>query len=508
VSLPLGEWGRTAALVVLLLLLLAGAFFYGSTQTWASEWLRFGALLVVAIGAWTAAPAELLERPVGKLLLPLVIFLVWGAIQALPIPRGVLGVVSPKAAEIYRQAAPEGGGEALPQWLLERALQSGLQVGEDRSLPEATPDPGDRASGRAISLHPGDTRDALLSWLTPLLFFVAAAWVAREPAQRYHLLWGVTALTGLWGFVSILQRLGWDGAPFWDHDWSLASAQRPVLPFVNRNHYAGFVTMGLLASVGLFLAILTRSTGTLNRRALREAIADGAWATPRLIAAGLAIALGFTGIVLSGSRGGMLALAGGLVFAVLARTLRTWLIPGVAIIVLAGLLAGVPSMLSSGSGEFQQAPFVSGGESSGLLRMDAWTKTSKLFLDFPLTGSGLGTFRWAFSMYQRQGEWMIFREAHNDYLQVLAETGLVGVAILGWALFAYLWWILRPALGTAARRPRYTTIGAAAAVVALLLHSIFDFNLQIPSNAALFAVLLGVVTAAAGDDEPAGGSAR
>jgi O-antigen ligase len=293
--------------------------------------------------------------------------------------------------------------------------------------------------------------------------------------------------------------------PFWEVDWSNTGAKRPVLPFVNRNHYAGFVTMGLLASVGLFLAILTRSTGKLNRRALREAISDGAWATPRLIAAGLAIALGLTGIVLSGSRGGFLALAGGLAFAVLARRLRAWVVPAVAAVVLAGLLSALPSMVGNEAGEFQQAPFVSGGESSGLLRMDAWTKTGKLFLDFPLTGCGLGAFRWAFSMYQRQGEWMIFREAHNDYLQVLAETGLVGVALLGWALFAYLWWILRPALAGAAR-PRYTTIGAAAAVFALLIHSIFDFNLQIPSNAALFAVLVGVVVAAAGDEPPPGGS--
>ena len=118
-----------------------------------------------------------------------------------------------------------------------------------------------------------------------------------------------------------------------------------------------------------------------------------------------------------------------------------------------------------------------------------------MFLDYPVAGTGLGTFEWAFNGYQRQGESLVFRQAHNDYVQVLSETGLVGAALLAWALGVFLLRILVPVLRGVDGEPRWTSIGAAAAVFALIVHSTVDFNLQIPANAAQFAVLLGILAA-------------
>ena len=75
----------------------------------------------------------------------------------------------------------------------------------------------------------------------------------------------------------------------------------------------------------------------------------------------------------------------------------------------------------------------------------------------------------------------------------------IAVNLLAWALVAFGWRVLRPALGSGHRVPRWTTAATGAAVLAMLFHSVLDFSLQVPAVAALFAVLLGVLAAAADD---------
>jgi len=86
-------------------------------------------------------------------------------------------------------------------------------------------------------------------------------------------------------------------------------------------------------------------------------------------------------------------------------------------------------------------------------------------------------------------------KAHNDYLQLMAETGLLGAIVLGWAVFAFL---RRVALPLARATPfRWTTVGCLSAVLATLIHTVFDFSLQIPAVALEFAVTVGLLTAIA-----------
>jgi O-antigen ligase len=113
--------------------------------------------------------------------------------------------------------------------------------------------------------------------------------------------------------------------------------------------------------------------------------------------------------------------------------------------------------------------------------------------DFPLTGIGAGSFYAVYPMYTTTVVVTGFtRHAEDDYLQFACEFGLVFTAVLGGAVLASLWTAIRAQLER--RDPLLQGMGFAVtmAIVALLIHSAVDFNLQIPSNAAMFVVMLAL----------------
>jgi len=490
---------RQIALGLLIFFIGASALAFGSVELWAREWLRFGGLLTLAIVLWTVPPREVLGGTAGRLALPVALLVVWGLVQIAPMPRSILSVVSPRTAEIHRQTVPPAGGESLPGWLLEKAVDEGVQIEAGATLPPGPSDSGGPAVGRGFSLYPHATWMATLSWITPVIFFLLTAWVARSESARYRLLWGIGAWAGLFGLIAVAQKIAWNGMILWIRPRPRGTA--PLGPFVNPNHFAGYVEMATLAALGLALALLSRPTGKLNLAGIRAALLDRDWTLPRLFLLGGLATLGLSGLLISGSRGGYLAFGAGLVFLALARRLRGALVVLVVAVVVGGVAVGLVSTLGPGGPELDSVPLASSELSpSFLLRLDAWEKTLDMFTDFPVTGTGLGTFQWAFAGYQRIGEWLSWADAHNDYLQVLVEGGLVGAGLLTWALWIFIRRVMRPALTRSSRRLRWTTVATAAGVFAMLIHSVVDFNLQTPSNALLFAVLVGILTAAARDE--------
>ena len=104
-------------------------------------------------------------------------------------------------------------------------------------------------------------------------------------------------------------------------------------------------------------------------------------------------------------------------------------------------------------------------------------------------GTGFGTFEEAYYLYTPGTSSRILGKAHNDYAQVTAECGLLGILALGWGLVILLMRGLGPGLVRGGSAFRYPVRGAAVGVLALLLHSFADFNLQIYSNGLLFVFL-------------------
>jgi tetratricopeptide (TPR) repeat protein len=123
-----------------------------------------------------------------------------------------------------------------------------------------------------------------------------------------------------------------------------------------------------------------------------------------------------------------------------------------------------------------------------------WSDTAKMIRDFPLIGVGVGGWPEIFPHYQRPPSLnaFFFREPENDYLQLLAETGIIGLMLAGW----FAWGIfvrLREGAARLSSRDWPLFAGFAGGVVASLVHELFDFSLQTPANLVIFTVLVAAM---------------
>jgi O-antigen ligase len=170
---------------------------------------------------------------------------------------------------------------------------------------------------------------------------------------------------------------------------------------------------------------------------------------------------------------GKRALALGLTVLLLAGAFIFWL----------GIVPTWQRFLHTHSGEVTQ------GRRMGIVA-DSW----RIFLDQPWLGTGLGTFEAVYPRYETQYDGKIVNHAHNDYAELLVETGLFGaICALAFLFLLYRLWLFR---GEQNSSPFAGAIrlGALVGCSGLLIHGLVDFNLHIPSNALLFLLLACLAT--------------
>jgi O-antigen ligase len=199
-------------------------------------------------------------------------------------------------------------------------------------------------------------------------------------------------------------------------------------------------------------------------------------------------------LFLSASRGGMVAtmVASGLVMALvfLRRHGSHQLAAIAALVILSAALVG---WLGIGQALDRFSSLrrleVTEGRRSEMLH-DSW----RIFMDHPVSGVGLGSLRAVFPEYETLYDGNVVEHAHNDYVEVLAETGIVG-GLCGASFFLLLLWGSWSRLAVAAESFELAYhIGAVGACTALLVHSLVDFNLHIPSNALVFLLQCALAT--------------
>ncbi|MBV8898594.1 MAG: O-antigen ligase family protein [Verrucomicrobia bacterium] len=257
--------------------------------------------------------------------------------------------------------------------------------------------------------------------------------------------------------------------------------------YVDPNHLAGLLEC---------LALMAISVGILGR--------IKAWARILLLY-GAAVSL--AGLLISGSRGGYLSIGvGGLILGCfiayhLLRQAphRGWVVLGVGGVLL--LAATITTDRLTGRSTLLLQRFGAIAD-SGDVRLSLWQAAVREFQLQPWTGTGAGTYFIYGRKFRDPSLQMDPVYAHNDYLQLLAEFGLAGAVLLAFFLCAHLWAAIS-FLGEmetflAARGRTFSlslalVAGATCAVVVLAVHSVFDFNLQIPGNTLVVAFLFGIL---------------
>lgn len=492
---------------------------FGSVETWAIVIIE---TTIFAIGsAWLLV--RLLRGRGGVstgLEVPIALFLGVVLLQIAPLPGKVIAAVSPRLATIYERTVPgfgRGPQSDFEEWLL----------ASDAARSEISSGPTLAAVARPLSYDVPGTADGLVLFGAYALLFLVVADRYRETERfRRIVVWIVCVGVGI-AIQGIFQKLTWNGKVLWFR--SPNTGTRPFGPFVNPNHFAGYMELIVPLALGLLLTLLSRQAQSLFRRERAPDdpmgspsagegpaadLGEREWnretpglpwmathVVPKAYLLCFLLALSIGSIVLSLSRGGFLATL--LTFAIFSRSLVPPVVRGFSrtgtlaalVAMLCGTLGIVYWLGASAIAERASTLAAPGAEPAFLSRVDAWRGTVDLFREQSVLGVGLGAFQTAFYRYNAAGAG-VYAQAHNDYLQLLAEVGIVGAIPAALALFVFIRRRVVPAMRFRVRADRYLTLGLAMAIVSLLLHSFVDFNLQIPAVGFLFVVTGGLLTAA------------
>ena len=377
-------------------------------------------------------------------------------VQVVPVPHGLVAVCSPRAGALVRQLNP--------------AFAAGLEP------------------FHPISVWPRDTWTAFALYASLALLLVGAMHLFSVTGARRF----VEALTG---FAAILALIGFVQKSLSDRYlygfWELDIGRNPFGPFVNRNHFAGWMVMALPLTLALLVAGIDQSTRGLKRGWRYKVLWFASPEANRLMlvaAAGLLMALS---LMLTMSRSGITAFALSMVITgwFVVRSVRSGSRRMAAAACL-GVLLTIAVLWTGPDVVANRFAAADWGEFNN--RKGAWIDAWTVARDFPIAGTGLNTY-WAASLfYQRHEMDYFFAQAHNDYLQLAAEGGLLLTVPALACLIVFVRDVRRAVRETRGETAAWLRAGAVTSLIAIAFQETVEFSLQMPGNAALFAVLCAI----------------
>jgi O-antigen ligase len=255
--------------------------------------------------------------------------------------------------------------------------------------------------------------------------------------------------------------------------------------YKNRNHFAGLLEMALPFAVMQAAAIISRRErgGELP---LGSALKAGAL----LVCA----AVMFLGVVRSSSRMGFISclaslfVLGAFRFSAAFPRSKGWLAIGAP----AAVVVAIFIFLTPASLIVRFGALASEGELTAESRLVIWRDTMRLVAAYPVFGCGMGGFEPALLPYKTSLPMSTVNFAHNDYLQLAAELGLLGFAMVA----ALVILLMRPVVQAVldGGEVHFLALACLGAIVAILLHSLGDFNMYVPANSLVFAWIAGLAS--------------
>jgi O-antigen ligase len=439
----------------LVLLVGWGVLAFGAVYPWGYWPLVVASVVVAALvgAAGHAIDPTAAERCIG---LGLGLFAVGAMLQLVPLPVTTLGRVAPETVQVLQR--------------MDLAVASrAVQVHELSIAP--------RATLVGISLF---VAFAILGVATTVLF---SAHGARGFARALVVLGAVVATIG------IVQQPMSTGKIY--GFWTTIDGGTPYGPFVNRNHFAGWMLMALPVTLGLLLGSLSRAMrGVRARWRDRLVWFSSAEASQLILLSAAAVVMALV-LVLTMSRSGVtsFALAMTLTGAIVARRKWTGGRSGVALVYLGFLVIVVISWVGA---DVLASRFSDTDWNELNARRGAWADANDIRSRFPLAGTGLNTYGTATVLYQQHDRTHRYTEAHNDYLQLAAEGGLLLMIPAAVCVIAFAVAVRRRFLEETSAMSYWLRVGAVTGIASIALQETVEFSLQMPGNAALFAVLCGI----------------
>jgi hypothetical protein len=391
-------------------------------------------------------------------------------VQLVPLSPALGDTISPAGGAVLRQIDL---GFASTMTLVENGLIADLPA-------------------RPLSIDPAATTRGLLLLVAFTLLLVGALRYCNAHGPKLLAQWfvGLGVVIALIGIVqkAVLGDFVPGGMKLYGVWTPIGRMATPFGPFVNKNHYAGWMLMAIPVALGYFL-----SQAEIGLRHLRPG-----WrlrflwlSSPeggRLQLAAFAVVIMSAALVMTLSRSGIACFGMAMAIAalVVARRqgsirARLGMVAAIAVLVVAPLLWANMNVTQR---------FSTSNDESLRLRRGIWSDTLRIIRDFPAVGTGLDTLGAAMRAYQTTHEDQNVREAHNDYLQIAAEGGfLIGLPALAALVLLVVSIRRRFTAGEDDPSTSWIRFGAATGLAAVALQSLVEFSLQMPGNAVFFVVL-------------------
>ena len=426
---------RFAFLVICVAIVLS-ALAYGTVHYWALGVFNLGALTILVL--WVVDGFNLGTFRVNRnlLQLPLLGGLVLGIVQLLPL-----------------RDVSSGGATAIPLV-------------------------------NTLSLDPNSTRLVLVQLATLLIYF-AATLVFIDTRHRLQVLVRTIMVFGfLLAILGLTQSFTSPTKVYWFRELNQSTA---FGPFINRHHFAGYMELTIALPLGLLFA------GAVDKE-------------KRIIYLFIAGLMGVA-LVMTASRGGIISLVAEIFFLMIVTAI--WRKPserkrrkthrfkfvlgrlGATGALLVALFLGVVLL----GGEFSLTRLIDtvNTDDPTTGRAHFWSVTLDIIKAHPYIGTGLGAFGVIYTKYDTRNGLYRLEQAHNDYLQVLSDAGIIGAVLA----LSFVLLLFGKAIARAHSRDdfrRGVALAALSGCFAVLVHSFFDFTLHTTSNALLFLVLAAIAT--------------
>lgn len=431
-----------------IVLILMSPLPYGNVETWSVSLIEIIAFLT--FGVWSIG--EILKRRIrilqSPLYLPIALFFIVILFQTVELPGSILDFISPHKAELFQNKS------AALRYIF----------GDDIKL------------SNSISLYPFLTKEKLLIYLSYAAFFLIVSNYIRTSTQIKRFIRIVFTISIVESLIGLLQYIA-------------SGTKVPASgTYINPNHFAGLLVVVIPLFLGYILYRGTNKNAGSNRREDRIKILFSAQFLLLFATSLMAISL-----IVAQSRGAIFSFVVSIIifYILISRnkksgSIKLFLGIFIAIVILYSIWIGLDPVIDKFSDTTKELPN----------RTYIWKDSLNLIRDFPILGTGLGNFNLAYTLYKKEAFWpYVYDHAHNDYIELAAETGLVGFILVLWALVAFFKTALSDERNFSPNRDPlryYLFLGCLSGMLGMLTHAITEFDFQIPANTYYFVFLLGL----------------
>ena len=327
---------------------------------------------------------------------------------------------------------------------------------------------------RTISVEPFATQTAAMHIFALLAYFFLAASILNSASRLRRIVAVMTIFGFIYAFYAILQSVL---SP--DRIYGIYKPQTgtPFGSFVNKHDFAAIIEIAIALPMGMIFSGSLRS----DKRLLYV----------------VAILLMGAALLLSGSRGGLVALIAEILFLIIitsrAKGQKNLILKAaLSLALLIGAVAG--AVFVGGETTLTRIADTAGSEDVTSNRGHIWGVTMRVISHSLPLGAGIGAFPQAYTSFDTTSGFERVEQAHNDYLQLIADAGLPGAAI---GIFFLVLFFRKGAANIHVKNTarRGVAAGAFAGCFAILVHSLFDFVLHVTAVSVMFLMLLAILIA-------------